>query len=49
MKLEKVDVAIITILPEEYAAIHARFGPEPYTESFQPTHIWDQPDNDKGW
>ncbi len=32
MKLEKVDVAIITILPEEYAAIHARFGPEPYTD-----------------
>lgn len=32
MKVEKVDFAIITILPEEYAAIHTRFAPEPYRD-----------------
>lgn len=31
MEIKKVDFAIITILPEEYEAIHKRFAPYPYT------------------
>src|SRR2546423_35186 len=33
MNIEKIDFAIITILPEEYEAIHTRFTPQPFRVS----------------